>query len=85
MDMLFLLLSLIVVVGGFVALGRRRKGAAWESRLEEEPWALSLRDEELGDDEPVDDDEIRAAEDAFLQEDGWEPEEDGWEPGGRDF
>jgi hypothetical protein len=78
MDILFLLLSLVVVVGGFVALGRRRSGTAWEDRLEREPWALSLRDEELADDGPVNDDEIRAAEDAFLEEEGWEPEDPGY-------
>jgi hypothetical protein len=72
-DALFLLLSLVVLVGGMVAMGRRRRAETSEARLQEEPWAASLRDDE--DDEPLDEDEIRAAEDAFWEE-GWDEPED---------
>lgn len=73
MDVLFLLLSLVVLVGGVVAMGRRRKDGVSDARLEEEPWAASLQHD--GADEPLDEDEIRAAEDAFWEEEWDEPED----------
>jgi len=72
-DVLFLLLSLVVLVGGVVALGRRQRDVPSDARLDEEPWAASLREED--DDEPLDEDEIRAAEDAFWEEE-WDLPED---------
>jgi len=75
-DVLFLLLSLVVLVGGVVALGRRKRDSAWDARLEREPWAASLQEED--DDEPLDEDEIRAAEDAFWEEEWDEPESRGF-------
>jgi hypothetical protein len=72
MGTLFVLLTLVVLVGGVVAMGRRRKDYADAGLLEEEPWRASLEE----DDEPLDEDEIRAAEDAFWEEEGWDEAED---------
>jgi hypothetical protein len=78
MDVLFLVLTVVVLVGGWMSIRRRRD--PWRARLEEEPWAASLREEE--DQEPLDMEEVRRAEDAFW-EDGWDgPNEDdqGFQP-----
>ncbi len=69
----FLLLTLLVLVAGLVSVRRRRTGG-WTERIEREPWAASLRDEDE-DAEPLDEEAIRRAEDAFL-EDRWEGEDD---------
>jgi LPXTG-motif cell wall-anchored protein len=74
---LFLLLGLVVLVGGAISL-RRRKDGGWDERLEREPWTASLREAD-DDDEPLDEDAIREAEDAFLAEDWDRPDaEDPW-------
>jgi hypothetical protein len=74
MDMLFLLLTLVLLVGGWVSLRRRRDAEA--SRLRDEPWAASLMEEDA--DEPLDMDEARRAEDAFWETSAsWDgPDED---------
>ncbi len=78
---LFLLLGLVVLIGGAISL-RRRKDGGWDERLEREPWAASLREAEAeaDDDEPLDEDAIREAEDAFLAEEWDAPdgEEEPW-------
>lgn len=78
MDLLFLLLSLVVLVGGWVAL-RRRRDEQFE-RLRDEPWAASLIEEEVA--EPLDMDAARRAEDAFWQEswDGPDEDDQGFQP-----
>ncbi len=72
MDVLFLLFTLIVLVGGVVAMGRRKRGYDDPRALEEEPWRASLEEE----DEPLDEDAAREAEDAFWAEEGWDEAED---------
>jgi hypothetical protein len=66
--MFWMLIAVLALVGGGLALTRRK------SAVEEptEPWRASL-----GDDEPLDLDEIRRAEQEWLDEDdGWEEEDD---------
>jgi hypothetical protein len=72
MSLVFLLMTLLVLAGGLLALRRRRSGG-WEDRIDREPWAASLRDDD--GDEPLDEEAIRQAEDAFLEE-RWEGELD---------
>jgi hypothetical protein len=66
---IFLLLTVLALVGGALALSRRGRGG-WEARqkerVEREPWAASLEDDDAHD-EPLDEDAIREAEDAFLE------------------
>ncbi len=69
MTMFWLMLALLVVVGALLALSRRR---SYES-VEEEPWRASLTEE----DEPLDMDEVRRAEEEFLA-DSWEEDEEPW-------
>jgi hypothetical protein len=57
--MLWLLLAMLVILGFFAAMTRRRR---YES-VEEEPWRASL-----GDDEPLDWEAARQAEEEWLQE-----------------
>jgi hypothetical protein len=73
----FLVLTLLALGGGLLALRRRREGG-WQERIEREPWAASLRDDEE-DGEPLDEDAIRRAEDAFLEE-RWDQDLDGDQP-----
>lgn len=62
------LLAVLVLLGGAFALSRRRR----PRELDQEPWRASLQD-----DEPLDIDAIRDAEEEFLADD-WE-EDDGEE------
>jgi hypothetical protein len=64
--MLWLFLTLIAVVGGLLALRRKRFYAAAE--MEAEPWRASLTEE----DEPLDLDEIRKAEEEWSESGDWE-------------
>ena len=70
--MLWLVLSLLALAGGLLMLRRRRSYGT----VEEEPWRASLREEDGG----LDLDEIRRAEEEWLQESEWEdpPEPEGW-------
>jgi flagellar biosynthesis/type III secretory pathway M-ring protein FliF/YscJ len=74
---LLLLLLLVIAVG---VIRRRRRDAEAE-RLREEPWRASLEGE--ADDEPLDEEAIRRAEDEFWEE-SWElpedPEDQGIQP-----
>jgi hypothetical protein len=66
--MLWMLIAVLALVGGGLALARRKSEVAEAS----EPWRASL-----GEDEPLDLDEIRRAELEWLDEDdGWEEEDD---------
>lgn len=56
----------IITVGAFVA---RRRAASY---FEDEPWRASLDDSE----EPLDIEEIRQAEDDWLQDSSWQDLED---------
>lgn len=69
--MLWILMGLLVVIGGLLAF-RRRQG--YES-TEREPWRASL-----ASDEPLDVDEARRAEEEWLETEEWEepPEDDTW-------
>jgi hypothetical protein len=66
----WLILAVFALVGGAAMLNRRR---TYESP-EAEPWRASL-----DDDEPLDLEEIRRAEEEFLSDEGWSPEESGEE------
>lgn len=68
--MFWLMLSLLVIAA--VVLNRRRRAGA---ATDDEPWRASLE----ADDEPLDLDEIREAEEEWFAEE-WEgpPEEDDW-------
>lgn len=70
--MLWFLLAAMVVIGAILAMQRRRR---YESPRDE-PWRASL----ASDDEPLEMDEIRRAEEEWLEESGWEdqPEDDSW-------
>ncbi len=70
--MLWILMAFLVVLSAMVVLRRR---ARYESPGEE-PWRASLQSE----DEPLDLEEIRQAEDEWLQDDGWRDssEDDSW-------
>lgn len=59
-------LAILAVLGGLAAWSRRR---GYES-VEDEPWRASL------DDEPLDMEEARRAEDEFLQGEAWQPDEE---------
>jgi hypothetical protein len=78
MDTLFLLLTLVLLVGGWVSLRQRRDAQA--ARLRDEPWAASLMDDR--DEEPLDMEEARRAEDAFWEESWDRPddEDQGFQP-----
>jgi hypothetical protein len=62
--MLWAFMALLVLVGGMAMFRRRR---VYESPADE-PWRASLAD----DDEPLDLEEIRRAEDEWLERDGWD-------------
>lgn len=64
--MLWLVLAILVIVGAAVAFTRHRR---YES-IEDEPWRASL-----DEDEPLDLDQARRAEEEFLA-DEWQGEED---------
>ncbi len=65
--MFWILLAVLVVIGAWLAFARRRR---YET-VEDEPWRASLAD----DDEPLDMEEARRAEQEFLA-DHWDEEED---------
>lgn len=66
--MFWLLLSLLVIVGGILVM---RRTASYEVR-DDEPWRRSL----VSDDEPLDMDEARRAEDEWLESTSWEDVQD---------
>lgn len=68
--MLWITMALLVLLGGFAVLRRRR---AYETP-EHEPWRASL-----DDDEPLDMDEIRKAEEEWLDEPDAVPDAEEWE------
>ena len=70
--MFWILMAVLVLLGA--ALVFRRRGRYESPR--EEPWRSSLEPS----DEPLDIEEIRRAEDEWLQEDGWRdpPEDESW-------
>jgi hypothetical protein len=57
--MLWILMAMLVLLAGAAAVRRRHVGP----RVEDEPWRASL-----GEDEPLDVDEIRRAEEDWLRE-----------------
>jgi hypothetical protein len=65
--MFWIFLTILVVLAFFVAASRRRR---YES-VEEEPWRASLED-----DEPLDWDAARKAEDEWLSEESWNSDGD---------
>ncbi len=69
--MLWLLMALFVIVGGVMMLRRKAEFVAGE----DEPWRQSL-----GEDEPLDIDEIRRAEEEWSDTAEWEdpPEDESW-------
>lgn len=69
--MFWILMAILVVMGAALVLRRRRQ---YETPRQE-PWRSSL-----AKDEPLDLEEIRRAEDEWLQEDAWEdlPEDESW-------
>ncbi|HUE97437.1 MAG TPA: hypothetical protein VMN39_12310 [Longimicrobiaceae bacterium] len=75
--MFWVLMALLVVAGGVLL---RRRQPIGEDR---EPWRASLREEE--EDEPLDLEEIRRAEDEWLAEEAWaeedwqdDPDDESW-------
>jgi hypothetical protein len=62
--MFWIFLAVLVITAGLLVMGRRRR---YES-VEDEPWRASLAESE----EPLDMDEIRRAEDEWLEEAEWE-------------
>jgi hypothetical protein len=62
--MLWIILAILAIAGGFLA--RRRS----TNDIDEEPWRASLR--EPDDDEPLDIEEIRNAEEEWLASDAWD-------------
>ena len=69
--MFWLFLTLLVIVGGLLMLRRKARFATSDN----EPWRASL-----GDDEPLDMEEIQRAEKDWLRASDWEdlPEDEGW-------
>lgn len=68
--MFWMMLAVLVVVGALLMIARRRR---YET-VEEEPWRASL----VEDDEPLDIEEVRRAEEEFLAEPWQEDEEEPW-------
>lgn len=70
--MFWLLMTLLVIVGGILVL---RQKAATLVASDEEPWRRSL-----GEDEPLNIEEIRHAEDEWTSGDDWKdlPEDESW-------
>jgi hypothetical protein len=66
--MFWLMLAVLVILGAAAAMARRRRYEA----VDTEPWRASLRE----DDEPLDLDEARRAEEEFLASDWQEREDD---------
>lgn len=66
--MFWLMMAMVVIVAGLLAFRRRRN---YES-TDAEPWRASLS----RDDEPLDMDEARRAEEEWLQEEGWSDSDD---------
>jgi hypothetical protein len=62
--MLWIILAILAIAGGFLA--RRRS----TNDVDEELWRASLR--EPDDDEPLDIEEIRNAEEEWLASDAWD-------------
>jgi hypothetical protein len=79
---LFVFMAAIVVIAGL--LGRRRVKSAVDGERpvtgDSRPWEISEEDWKTGDsdDDPLDEDEIRSAEDEFWESD-WDPPEE-WRP-----
>lgn len=65
--MFWMLLAILVIAAFILALSRRRR---YES-TEDEPWRASLRD-----DEPLDMEAARQAEEEWLADSGWQDEDD---------
>lgn len=65
--MFWLLLALLVVLGAYSMARRRRSYHSTAA----EPWRVSLND-----DEPLDIEEVRRAEEEWLDDSGWEAAED---------
>ncbi|MBA4159403.1 MAG: hypothetical protein H0X65_18305 [Gemmatimonadetes bacterium] len=70
--MFWLLLTILLVIAGVIALSRRRNYRARE--VEDEPWRASL-----DEDEPLDLDAAREAEERWLAEE-WEEDDAEDEP-----
>ncbi len=70
--MLWVLLAVLLLYAGVSMMRRRR---AYET-ADAEPWRASL----AADDEPLDMEEIRRAEDQWLADEEWSdhPDEDSW-------
>jgi hypothetical protein len=69
--MFWLLVAILAVVAFFAVAARRR---SYES-VEQEPWRASL-----GDDEPLDMEAARRAEEEWLKESAWEDDNEEQEP-----
>jgi hypothetical protein len=77
---LFLALTIIVVLAGFLARRRIRRATDRRSSIVSDELLRSILDEEelqaLGEDEPLDEDEIHRAEDEFWAEENWTDPDD---------
>jgi|GEM_PF-2716512 len=71
--MFWLTLTILTVIAFFAVMKRRRR---YES-VEDEPWRASL-----GDEEPLDWDAAREAEDELLRERDWQSDDDDVDAGG---
>jgi len=69
MEWFWVILALLVLVAAAVVMRKRRH---YES-VEDEPWRASL-----GEDDELDVDEARRAEDEFLDSAPWEDDEEPW-------
>jgi hypothetical protein len=69
--MLWLLMTLLVLVAGIIVLRRKATFVA----ADDEPWRQSL-----DEDEPLDIDEIRQAEEEWIETTEWEdpPDDESW-------
>lgn len=77
---LFLILALVVFLSGLVARGRVRRAVKDRSAGVSDDLLRSILDEDelraLDDDEPLDEDAIRRAEEEFWEEDSWTDADD---------
>ena len=78
--LLFLVLTIIVLLAGVLARRRIRRAANSRSSIVSDDLLGSILDEEelraLGEDEPLDEDEIRRAEDEFWSDENWTDTDD---------